>query len=349
MQKVALLFGGKSAEHEVSLRSADSVYKGLQEAGFEVTLVYISREGVWYAVSSIYNPIIQIDVTAQLIEYLKGFDSVFPVLHGPFGEDGTVQGLLRIVGVPFVGSDVMATAICMDKEISKRLLKEAGIPIAKFVCIRRGDPLPEVGFPCFVKPANMGSSIGVSRVEHVINLQEKMEEAFEYDSKVIIEEAIVGDEIECAILGNDNPIASLPAKLLRTHEFYTYEAKYIDSDEFETPALYSSEIAAAIQEMALRAYKALGCQGMARVDMFLSDRIIVSEVNTIPGFTSISQYPKMWEVSGIAFKELVTRLVDLSIKEHERRSYLKSTISTEKRADINICPSRLKAAESRPN
>jgi D-alanine-D-alanine ligase len=318
MKKIALVFGGKSAEHEVSLRSAASVYGALLDNGFDVTLIWVSLEGIWHHVSSILNPTIKVDITASLLDYLKAFDSVFPVLHGPFGEDGTVQGLFRIAGVPFVGSDVMATAICMDKEISKRLLKEAGLHVADFICLKEGDVLDlrRVTFPCFVKPANMGSSIGISKVSSAAHLQEKIDLAFEYDAKVIIEKAMIGDEVECAILGNKEPIASLPARLICTHEFYTYEAKYIDSDGFETPAKYPPDLIAEIQDVALKAYKTLGCAGMARVDMFvLKDKIVVSEVNTIPGFTSISQYPKMWEVSGLCFKDLVARLIDLSLEE----------------------------------
>jgi D-alanine-D-alanine ligase len=278
----------------------------------------VSLEGVWYHVSSILNPTTKLDITFSLLGYLRNFDSIFPLLHGPFGEDGTVQGLFRIAGVPFVGSDVMATAICMDKEISKRLLKEAGLHVADFICLKEGDVLDlrEVTFPCFVKPANMGSSIGISKVLSVAHLQEKIDLAFEYDSKVIIEKAVIGDEVECAVLGNKKAIASLPARLICTHEFYTYEAKYIDSDGFETPAKYSPDLIAEIQEVALKAYESLNCTGMARVDMFvLEDKIVVNEVNTIPGFTSISQYPKMWEASGISFKELVARLIDLSLDE----------------------------------
>lgn len=342
-QKIALLFGGESPEHEVSLRSAASIYEALQQLPFDTQLIWIDKEGQWHLVDAIYGPTIKINITATLIDHLKQFNSVFPVLHGPFGEDGTVQGLLRMVKVPFVGADVMSTAICMDKEISKRLLLQAGVRVAKFLCIKHQrydlDYIErEIGFPCFVKPANMGSSIGVTRVFSPSSLEEAIKSAFEYDCKVLIEKEVVGDEVECSVLGNENPICSLPARFFPTHEFYTYEAKYIDLEgaRFENPALYPIEWIRKIQKTVLTVYDTLDCRGMARVDMFVTKEgeVIVNEVNTLPGFTSISLYPQMWEVSGLPFTELIRQLINLSIEEFEKRSHLNKAICSANKTAI---------------
>jgi D-alanine-D-alanine ligase len=253
-----------------------------------------------------------------------GIDVVFPVLHGPFGEDGTVQGLLKLANLPFVGAGVLGSAVGMDKDVMKRLLRDAEIPVGKFLVFQRGDTLSygkikkQLGLPLFVKPANLGSSVGISKVSKKREFRAAIDEAFRYDNKVIIEEYIDGREIECSVLGNDEPAASLPGEIVVRHDFYSYDAKYIDDQgaRLEIPAKLSRSVIRKIRKIAVRAYKALCCEGMARVDFFVqaNGRVLVNEINTIPGFTKISMYPKMWEASGLSYPRLIDRLIRLALE-----------------------------------
>ncbi|MDJ0943841.1 MAG: D-alanine--D-alanine ligase family protein [Kiloniellales bacterium] len=349
--RVAVLFGGRSAEHEVSLLSARNVAAALAEAGHEITLIAIGRSGRWYAAEEIATPAeADCAATRQLAvvpgagrraprraatgESLGPVDVVFPVLHGPFGEDGTVQGLLRCLDLPFVGPSVLGSAAAMDKDVAKRLLNAAGLPTAPGVTLRRSDPL---GFadlgkalkpPFFVKPANLGSSVGVTRAETEAEFKDALALAFRYDPKVLVEEEVKGREIECAVLGTGELQASLPGEILpaAAHGFYTYDAKYIDPEGagLLAPVELPAETTARVQETAVAAARALDCEGMARVDFFLKDdgALLINEINTIPGFTAISMYPKLWEVSGLPPAALVDRLLAQALARHEREQRL---------------------------
>jgi D-alanine-D-alanine ligase len=264
-----------------------------------------------------------------------GVDVVFPVLHGPFGEDGTVQGLLKLANLPFVGAGVVGSAVGMDKDVMKRLLRDAEIPIGKFLVFQRGDTLSygkikkQLGQPLFVKPANLGSSVGISKVGKKREFRAAIDEAFRYDNKIIIEECIAGREIECSVLGNDEPVASLPGEIVVRHDFYSYDAKYIDDKgaRLEIPAKLSRSVIQEIRRIAVRAYKALCCEGMARVDFFVqaNGRVLVNEINTIPGFTKISMYPKMWEASGLSYPHLIDRLIQLALERARRERRLRTS------------------------
>lgn len=262
-------------------------------------------------------------------------DVVFPVLHGPFGEDGTVQGLLKLANVPFVGAGVLGSAVGMDKDVMKRLLREAGIAIADFVVFNRSraDEIDfeivkgRLGLPFFVKPANLGSSVGISKVESESQFHEAVSLAFEYDNKILVEEYIAGREIECSVLGNKNPIASVPGEVIPQREFYSYEAKYIDENGavLEIPAKLDDKTTKKVQDCAIKTFKALCCEGMARVDLFVKDDdVIVNEINTIPGFTNISMYPKLWAESGISYSELIDKLIELAIERFNTERKLNS-------------------------
>ncbi len=359
--RVGILFGGKSAEHEVSLQSAKNVIEAIDKKKYEVVLIGIDKKGQWYlSDSSTFllnedNPkLIKLNKANNNVIFVPGGKGnqlvsltshqsqgqvgvVFPILHGPFGEDGTVQGLLKLANVPFVGASVLGSAVGMDKDVMKRLLRDAGIPIAKFLSFNRSS-LGEINFdnvkkhlgsPFFVKPANLGSSVGISKVSDEKQFDTAVREAFRYDSKILFEEFIEGREIECSVLGNDNPIASMPGEVLPKHEFYSYEAKYIDENgaTLEIPAKLADDIIKEIQELAIRTFKVLCCEGMARVDLFLRDNkeVIVNELNTIPGFTKISMYPRLWEVSGISYSELIDRLIQLAIERFEREKNLETS------------------------
>ncbi|MBU2577279.1 D-alanine--D-alanine ligase, partial [Patescibacteria group bacterium] len=262
-------------------------------------------------------------------------DVVFPVLHGPFGEDGTVQGLLKLANLPFVGAGVLGSAVGMDKDVAKRLLKEAGIPIAKFLVFKDTDEInfekvvKKLGRPFFVKPANLGSSVGVNKVKDGKNFKKAVSEAFLYDRKILIEEYIKGREIECSVLGNDNPIASVPGEVVVKDEFYSYKAKYIDENgaALEIPAKIDEKTEKKIQNLAIQTFKTLCCEGMGRVDFFLKDNgeVLVNEINTIPGFTSISMYPKLWEKSGLSYTRLIDKLIKLALERFKKEQKLKSS------------------------
>lgn len=348
--RVGILFGGKSTEHEVSLQSAKSIVEAIDKEKYDVVLIGIDKTGRWmlqdkaqYLLNADNPKLIALNKQNQKEVVLTSsgtssslvslgdrsqtlVDVVFPVLHGPMGEDGTVQGLLKLMNIPFVGASVLGSAIGMDKDVMKRLLRDAGVPIAKFITVRRNQALSydeiisRLGTPVFVKPANAGSSVGVSKVRNKVEFEKAIDGAFQFDSKVLIEESIIGREIECSVLGNENSIASVPGEVIPTHEFYSYEAKYIDENgaKLKIPAEISNSVVKRVQEIAIRAFKILECEGMARVDCFVKEDggVLVNEINTIPGFTKISMYPKLWEASGISYPELIDRLIQLALERH---------------------------------
>ncbi len=320
--KVGILFGGKSAEHEISLISAGNVIKALDTKKYQALLIKIPRTGAWPSSSD--------------VQKLSRVDVVFPILHGPLGEDGTVQGLLKLADLPFVGAGVLGSAIGMDKDVLKRLLRDAHIPIPKFLVFKDSEKT-NISFakvakvlktPFFVKPVNMGSSVGISKVHNAKEFSPAINHAFKFDSKIIIEENIIGREIECSVLGNDKPIASLPGEIIPTHEFYSYEAKYLDENGagLIIPAKLSKKIISEIKNLSIKVYKILECEGMARVDMFITNKgkIVINELNTIPGFTKISMYPKLWEASGISYSALIDKLIQLAIERHRKEIKLKT-------------------------
>jgi len=263
---------------------------------------------------------------------------VFPVLHGPYGEDGTIQGLLELANIPYVGAGVLGSAISMDKDVMKRLFREAGIPVVKFLVFTHNSlekidfdwVRDKLGLPFFIKPANLGSSIGMNKVKKKEEFQPALEEAFQYDNKILVEEYIEGREIECSVLGNHNPVASLPGEIISRHEFYSYEAKYLDNKGaiLEIPARLSQKLIRKIQNLSIKVFKVACCKGMARVDFFLKQNkeIIVNELNTIPGFTRVSMYPKLWEASGISYPELIDRLIQLALERFQEKKRLKTSM-----------------------
>jgi D-alanine-D-alanine ligase len=338
--KVAVLFGGRSAEHEVSLNSSNNVIGAIDKNKYEVIKIKISKNGQWtvdeQAVVLSQNFGEKVIINQSNGKVIAGFDVLFPVLHGPYGEDGTVQGLAKLAGIPCVGPGIIGSSMCMDKDITKRLLKEAGIAIANFVTLRKSKPkefdydniTKKLGNELFVKPANMGSSVGVSFASDKAAFDKALKEAFLYDDKVIVEEKIKGREIECAVLGNDFPKASIPGEIIPTKSFYSYESKYLDDNDarLDIPAKLPAELVAPIQEIAIKAYQCLECKGMSRVDMFLTEdkQLIINEINTIPGFTKISLYPALWAYSGIPQTELVDQLIQFAIEEFDNQNKLET-------------------------
>ncbi len=329
---VGILFGGKSAEHEVSLRSAKNVADAMDKSKYEVVFICIDKSGAWPkgSITSLFDNVSTTSLEQQI-------DVVFPILHGPFGEDGTVQGLLKLANVPFVGAGVLGSAVGMDKDVMKRLLRDAGIPICKFISVKKHEvsainfkkAKKELGLPMFVKPANLGSSVGVSKVKNEKEFKKALDEAFMFDSKVIIEEFIKGREIECSVLGNETPIVSVPGEIVVNADFYSYDAKYIDEDgaTLQIPAKLPKNVTKKVQDIALKTFKVLECEGMARVDFFVTKtgKVLVNEINTIPGFTNISMYPKLWEASGISYSKLIDALILLAIERHKTQSKLKTS------------------------
>lgn len=345
---VGILFGGKSAEHEISLQSAKNILSEINKEKYNPILIGIDKSGIWHLHDEAHFLLKENDPkniklkksenTTALVPgsngalsntSLSSLDVVFPILHGPFGEDGTVQGLLKLANIPFVGASVLGSAVGMDKDVMKRLLRDAHIPIGKFITLNSGEEIPSyesiqknIGIPCFIKPANLGSSIGVGKAHNKIEYLKNIQNASLYDSKIIIEEYIQGREIECAVLGNANPIASVVGEIIPLYEFYSYEAKYVDKEgaHVEIPAKIPDEITKKIQSLAIETFKTLSCEGLGRVDMFLTDtnEIIVNEINTIPGFTKISMYPKLWEASGISYTELIDHLITFAIERFKK-------------------------------
>ena len=358
--KVGILFGGKSAEHEISILSARNIIDAIDKDKYEVFLIGITKKGKWCIGEtaelmlkagniSKHVDISENDTLAlvpgesgskivSLFDSKKtpGVDVIFPILHGPMGEDGTVQGLLKLAGIPFVGSGVLGSAVGMDKDVMKRLFRDSGIPIGGFRVILSHEKdkadfdeiVRELGLPLFIKPANMGSSVGVHKVSNREEFCTALDDAFNFDRKVIIEEFIRGREIECAVLGNENPIASVPGEICTQHDFYSYDAKYVDETGavLNIPADLPEETKEEIRDLAIRSFKSLCCEGLARVDSFVKDdgSIIVNEVNTIPGFTSISMYPMLFNESGISYSELIDRLIDLATERHKKEESLKT-------------------------
>jgi D-alanine-D-alanine ligase len=346
--RLVVLFGGQSAEHEVSCTTAAHVLKAVDTARYDVVPVGITREGTWVqaddAIAALQRGAAalpnQLDVAGTAIEPLPAVTPVspdvpvvvLPLLHGPHGEDGTVQGMLELAGVPYVGAGVLSSALCMDKTKGKEILAVHGLPQTRWLALTDTDladaeqRIEAEGFryPLFVKPANLGSSVGVTKVHELAELTEALATAAEYDEWIVVEEGVAGREIEVAVLGNAEPRASVPGEIVSSHEFYDYEDKYLDgTSELVIPAPLSDEQTAEVRDMACRAYKAMRCEGMARVDFFFEEGgrgFIVNELNTIPGFTPVSMYPKLWEATGLAYPDLIDELVRLAVERHDRRS-----------------------------
>jgi D-alanine-D-alanine ligase len=362
--RVGIIFGGRSAEHEVSLVSATSVMQALDKRKYEVVPIGITPEGRWLSSAESLQLLKEKADIAHLPEHIlvpdprkQGLvplnnaeaqaastlrlDVVFPVLHGTYGEDGTIQGLLELADIPYVGSGVLGSAIGMDKVVQKQLLRHAKIPVTKDVWFKHDEFEKrqkwfitqierKLRYPCFVKPANMGSSVGITKAHQRKELIAAIRLAAEFDRKVLVEQAVLrGREIECSVLGNDEPIASIPGEIIPSNEFYDYDAKYVDGkSRAEIPAKLPRSAVKQIQRIALEAFRVLDCAGMARVDFLVQgngSKIFLSEVNTIPGFTSISMYPKLWQASGLSYAELLDRLIELALERHELKRRLKTT------------------------
>jgi len=355
-QKLFILCGGQSAEHEVSIVSAKSIVRTLDQNKYQIYVVYIAKNGAWFLLDSLRQLLTIADMQAvdtssgcQQVVLVTGepsrfyglasqkyfdVDIVFPVLHGPNGEDGTVQGLLELAKLPYVGCDVLSAAICMEKDVSKRLLQAAGLTVADWLTvtpetlqsIKPKDVINKLGLPLFVKPSNLGSSVGISKVSDEKSLMAALEFAFKYSTKVLVEQAIVGRELEVSVLGNSEPKASLPGELITQHDFYSYEAKYLDPNgaQFTVPAKIAKPLIAKIKEVAIKAYQANNCIGMTRVDCFVTeqDEIIVNELNPIPGFTKISLYPQNWEASGLPYAKLLDELISLAVARRKQLQHL---------------------------
>ncbi len=315
---VAVVYGGRSGEHEISVRSAESVKLALDPAKYEVAEYVISKEGKWrprpFSPEPGGNP---------------GIDVVFPILHGTFGEDGTIQGLLELAGLPYIGAGVLASAVSMDKAMTKKLCLQAKLPVVEYLVLTRGEFDPKClklpfDFPAFVKPANLGSSVGITKAKNGQQLTDALELAAQYDRKIVVERGVSGREFECAVLGGEPPRASVPCEIIPSQEFYTYEDKYLLNEaRIELPANLNGAQIAEMQRLALGCFDAVGCEGMARVD-FLMDQatgqFYVNEINTIPGFTSISMYPKMLEYSGIGYAQLLDTLIELALKRAQSKN-----------------------------
>lgn len=351
---MALLFGGKSTEHQVSLQSVRSIYDSIDKENYDILLIGISKDGEWNLydhldtclVNSHCPDSIELKKSGKTIALVLGekggqflelqsgkslgkIDVLFPLVHGALGEDGSMQGLFRVANIPFVGSSVLASAVSMDKDFTKRLLRDAGLKVANsmtFTKNKKGtinfkEVKDVLGTPMFIKPANQGSSVGISKVVSEEEFYKGIDIAFSYDSKIIVEESIVGREIECAVLGNDEPIASLPGEIVTQNSFYSYKAKYMDEKgtKLIIPAELEDTVTQEIKTKAIKAFKALQCEGLARVDFFLTkdNDLIINEINTLPGFTKQSMYPKLWEVSGIKYHELINKLISLAIERHQ--------------------------------
>ncbi len=356
--KIGVFFGGCSPEHEISLLSASNVIQALDPKKYDVVLIGIDKKGKWLLPDP-KQPFLNLEsaesihlnastkesvvlIPSQFTElrceqeneHSPGkLDVVFPVLHGPMGEDGTVQGLLRFVGIPCVGAGVLASAACMDKEVTKNLLKQASLPTPKFLSFRSyekanikyEDVIRKLGNPVFIKPANLGSSVGIHKAKDEESFYAAIEDAFLYDHKILVEEAIVGREIEVGVLGNDDPQVSVPGEMIPNDEFYTYESKYTEGGvRIVIPADLPQKTVLAVQNYAKKAFVALSCQGMARIDFFVrGEEVFINELNTIPGFTNMSAYPQLWKATGLPYKELIERLISLAIEAHEKDKKLK--------------------------
>jgi D-alanine-D-alanine ligase len=334
--RVAVVMGGRSSEHEISLASARSVLDGLDSARYETVTVEIGRDGRWElgrgghqelerdgrsAAETLPVP------TSQVPATLAEVDVVFPVLHGPFGEDGTVQGLLELANVPYVGAGVTASALCMDKDLFKSVLRDHDVPVTRSVTLRKPEGFDNpFGFPVFVKPARLGSSVGITKARSDDELRAGIELAFRHDEKVLVEEFVSGIEVECSVLGNEEPIASIPGEIVANSDWYDYSAKYDEGGmDLVVPPRIPQEAIERVQDLSVQAFRVTECEGMARADCFVREdgEVLINELNTIPGFTATSVYAKLFEASGIPYEELLERLVQLALERHERRARLK--------------------------
>ena len=321
--RVAVVYGGRSGEHEVSVRSAKAILNGMDPVNYEKIEYFIDQQGKWHPHAIGPEPGAHPEI-----------DVVFPVLHGTFGEDGTIQGLFELADLPYVGAGVLGSAVSMDKEMMKRVCAERMLPVVDYVTVTREKPdlekiCAQLPFPMFVKPANLGSSVGISKAHDRAELEAAVALAAQFDRKVIVERAIVGRELECAVLGNDSPMASLPCEILPSREFYDYDDKYLlDRAGTKVPADLPAEMTEELRRLAVECYRAVECEGMGRVDFLLEEatgKLYINEINTIPGFTSISMYPKMWEASGVGFSALIDRLIELALERHEKKTATKFT------------------------
>jgi D-alanine-D-alanine ligase len=346
--RVGVVFGGRSGEHEISLRSAESVLRSLDPKKYEVVPIGITHEGKWLspgAAKALLPPKETIEatlvkgepaaLTAEPNTAGGRIDVIFPVLHGTYGEDGTIQGLFDLANIPYVGGGVLGSAVGMDKDVMKRLLRDAGLPVGDFWSIKKSEVekfikerSSNLPYPVFVKPANLGSSVGISKVHGPDELRAALETAAEYDRKIVVEKGIDAREIEIAVLGNDDPMASVPGEIIPSREFYDYEAKYASEDSrLLIPAPMSPEQTEEAKRLAIATFKVLEGSGLGRVDLFLdrgTGKFYVNEINTMPGFTSISMYPKLWDASGIPYPELLDRLIALALERHAEKSKLRT-------------------------
>jgi D-alanine-D-alanine ligase len=317
--RVACIYGGRSGEHEISIRSAEAIIAAMDPERYEVIHYRISKEGKWSPKPILPEPGAQSHI-----------DVVFPILHGTFGEDGTVQGLLELADLPYVGAGVLASAVSMDKEMMKRVCREQGLPVVEYVVVERGQNVAiDLGFPVFVKPANLGSSVGISKAHDQAELTAALALAAEFDRKIVVERGITGREFECSVLGNQDPQASFPCEIHPSREFYDYEDKYIlNQARTDLPANLEPAQSDEIRRLAVACYTAVGCEGLARVDFLMeasTGKLYINEINTLPGFTSISMYPKMWEYSGIPFAQLIDRLIELALERHAAKKATRFT------------------------
>lgn len=356
--KIGLLYGGKSAEHQVSMQTAMAVIKALNPDKFTIHPIYITEEGSWVKGTELNGPVMDIKELAfeqgealnpaalaptlfNAAEKDAGpFDVIFPLLHGPNGEDGTVQGMLELLNLPYVGNGVLASSAGMDKVIMKNIFAQAGLPQVKYVWFIRSEwkkaeaaayekVETEIGYPCFVKPANLGSSVGISKCDNRKELEEAFVEAFQFDRKIIIEEGVIAREVEAGVMGNDEPECSVAGEIVPKAAFYDYKAKYQDGDTaMIIPADLTEAQYAELKEMAITAFKALDCSGLVRADFFLTaeGQFYINEVNTMPGFTPFSMFPLLWKHSGVEYPELIERLVRLALDRHEEKQQIKHTM-----------------------
>lgn len=352
--KLCVICGGKSSEHNVSLVSTKNIIAALNKKKYQLSLIGITLDGKWKLldpakpfVNSESTATISINLTGRDIfirrkddqvfiiddsngRVIDSIDILFPVMHGAFGEDGTIQGLFRSWELPFVGCDILGSALCMDKDLTKRVLRDSDIPVAKWVTLRKYDDIPdfqsivgELGLPVFIKPANAGSSVGVSKVNSESEYWQSIEEAFRHDEKILIEEACIGKEVECAILGNSHPKASPIGEIVPTENFYDFDTKYLNltGASLKIPAEINDRIAQKIQDTAIKAFKLLECKGLSRVDFFLKpdDSFVLNEVNTLPGFTATSMYPSLWAHAGLSYSDLLDKIIELAVERYENR------------------------------
>lgn len=358
-QHIAIIYGGKSTEHEISIRSARNIAKAIDSTKYTLSLIGIAKDGYWYSktMEELDNEQIVLKSSRKLSLIPGGkrgtlintanntallqIDAVFPIVHGTGGEDGSLQGLLKTMNIPFVGPGVVGSALCIDKEVAKRILTEAGVANSKFLAYHSSErkninyeyARELLGIPMYIKPPNLGSSVGISKVNTQSEFDTAIDLALRYDRKVLIEQNIVGREIECAVMGNENVRASPVGEVVTnadSHTFYDYTAKYLDANGSVTmiPADLNIATQTSIREIAVQTYKALNCEGMARVDVFVTetDEIIVNEVNSLPGFTDISMYPKLWEADGIAYTDLITKLIELAIERSEDEEKMQTSV-----------------------